>query len=111
MARPESSAREHSFAAKKPTIDRFLAASNQLRHTGIEFLKIDVETALTFSSVALQSNDDAAKRKRNRENARRGYDTILHLLKKVALDTEDAEFMSSRLRRLKSELERLGETF
>jgi hypothetical protein len=100
-----------NFAASKPTADQFLAASAELNRTSTDFLKVDLETALTFSGIALQSNNDEGKRRRNRINARRGYDMILHLARKVSLSQDDAEVMSHKLKRLKSELQSLGETF
>ena len=74
------------------------------------FLKVDIATALTFSGIALQA-DDPIKKNRNRRNARKGYDTIVRLVDKVHLSKDDAQVIREGLRRLKSELERLGEVF
>jgi hypothetical protein len=103
--------RRPSFAARKPTIDELLSSGAQLNRTSTDFLKVDLETSLTFSALALQYKDNPEKRERNQANARRGYDTILRLAKKVVLDQQDARFISRHLRRLKSELQQLGETF
>jgi hypothetical protein len=98
------------FAPKKSPTDHFLSLSADLNHTRIEFLKVDVETALTFSAIALKSDTDSERMLRNRHNARRGYDTILHFMRNVAFTDDERSFMSNRLKRLKSDLLALGET-
>ena len=92
-------------------MDEILASGARLNRTLKDFLKLDLQTSLTFSGLALQSTDDPAKRQRNRQHARHGYDTITHLLDRVALDRSDARAITRDLRRLKSELRQLGETF
>jgi hypothetical protein len=85
-----------------------LAACARLNRASAEFLKIDVETALTFSKIAQQSQD-SWKKQRNRDNARHGYDTILRLIDKVSLTHDEAQFLSEKLAELRSELLKLGE--
>jgi hypothetical protein len=101
---------EKVYAALKPTVNELLLSLGELNRTSAEFLKTDVETALTFSSIALQT-EDLSKRQRNRRNARKGYDTILRLARRVRLSTDDEQFLSEKMGRLKSELQRLGEVF
>jgi hypothetical protein len=107
----EEPTREFDFAAKKPTVDEWLASRDQLNRTSTDFLKIDLETALTFSSIALQNAMNTVKRQRNQRNARVGYDTIVRLIEKVTLTDEETRFMVRNLQRLKTELQQLGETF
>jgi hypothetical protein len=107
----KSPTRELNFAVKRAGIDQSLAANGELSRTSVEFLKIDVQTALTFSGIALQSEHDSEKRRRNQMNARRGYDTILRLLKKAPVTKADVRMLSRNLKRLKSELQQLGESF
>jgi len=102
---------ELNFAAKKPTVDEILALGAQLNRTSTDFLKVDLETALTFAGIALQNASDSVKRQRNQRNARRGYDMIVRLVGKVALSDEDTRFLARNLSRLKTELQQLGETF
>jgi hypothetical protein len=109
MPRKKNS-RGENFAAAKPTMDRLLAVNAEIHRTSVEFLKTDVQTALTFSGIALESDDDI-KRRRNQKYARRSYDSIVRFLTKIPINEIDAEFLSSRLERLKSELEKLGESF
>ena len=83
---------------------------SELNRTSADFLKTDAETALTFSEIA-QQTDDEAKMRRNRGNARKGYDTIIRLSARIPLSAEDEQFLTEKLSRLKRELQRLGEVF
>jgi hypothetical protein len=79
-----------------------------LNATNAEFLKIDVETALTFSGLALET-DNPEKRNRNRKNARKAYDTILRLWVNVIFTPTEEGWMHEKMGHLKSDLELLGE--
>jgi len=108
MAQKAQRAGLPDYAAPKPSVDDFLASGARLNRVRVDFLKIDVATALTFSGIALQTQDPE-KRQRNRRSARRAYDTILGLIHRVPLTLDDAQILARNLRRLKSELVRLGE--
>jgi len=95
-------------AAAKITFDEILASRDRMNRTSMDFLRIDLDTALTFSSVALQT-DDMSKKHRNQRAARRAYDTVLRLIKKVTLTDAEARVFAQSLGRLKSDLENLGE--
>jgi hypothetical protein len=82
----------------------------ELNATNVNFLKIDVETALTFSKLARQSTNEE-KKERNRQHARRAYDTILHLWNTVAFTPDEEAYMRDMLTQLKIDLEMLGEKF
>lgn len=75
-----------------------------------DFLKVDSEMGLTFSGMALVT-DDLRKRERITRSARKAYDTVLRLKPGVPLTKVDADRLDRNLRRLRSELETLGETF
>jgi hypothetical protein len=102
---------EFGFAAKKPIVDELFGITAELNHTRVEFLKIDVETALTFSGIALHSRDDDPKKRRNQLNARKSYDTIVRFVGKIPINEDDRYVIFRKLERLKSELQVLGETF
>jgi hypothetical protein len=87
-----------------------LASEARFRQTGTDFLKTDLETAMVFATLALETHNEE-KRKRNRINARRSYDTIVRLTEKLCPSKKDARFLERNLRRLKAELESLGEVF
>jgi hypothetical protein len=108
MPRKRQRAHERSYAAARATMDEILASRNRLNQASAEFLKIDVETALTFSQIARESQD-SWKRQRNRDNARKGYETILRLIDKVNLTDDDARFLADRLEELRFNLRILGE--
>ena len=47
--------------ASKPTIDDLLASRERMNQTSTEFLKIDLETALTFADIANHSVNDSRR--------------------------------------------------
>ena len=97
-------------AAVKPTVDEFIASRERMNRASTEFLKIDLETALTFLRIARQTTDGVRKR-RNLSSARRAYETVLKLTKKIDLALEDRRIVVGGLERLRSELEHMGEVF
>jgi hypothetical protein len=101
---------ENIYAALEPSVNELIHSLSRLNRTSTEFLKIDVETALTFCSIARQT-EDLTKRQRNCRNARKGYDTIHRLMGRVRLTDDDEQFLSEKMTRLKFELLRLGEKF
>jgi uncharacterized lipoprotein YehR (DUF1307 family) len=108
--RPKQQVDEFNFAVAKPTVDEILTQANAVNRTGKDFLKLDVETALTFTSIALQTKD-AARKQRNRQSARRAYDTVMRFLERVSLSDQEAEGLAVKLDRLKADLKTLGEVF
>jgi hypothetical protein len=110
MAQKGPRPREFQYAVARPTADEIIASGARLNRASVNFLKIDVATALTFSEIALQT-PDSEKQRRNRRSARKAYDTVLRLMGRVSLTKDDAQSLSRNLQRLKSELVRLGETF
>jgi len=102
--------RTMGHAAAKPTVDEMLSSRERLNRASTDFLKIDLETALTFVKAAQQTNNEFRKR-RNRLAARKAYETIMKLISKVRLTTEDGLRMKEGLYRLKTALEELGEQF
>ena len=45
----------------------------KLNRSGMEFLLLDLQTALTFCEIARTATDDPGKRLRNLTNARKAY--------------------------------------
>ena len=84
---------------------------NRLDRTGFSFLLNDTELALTLARIAQDSECDSEKQLRNRNNARRAYDTITGLMSRVALTSEEEQELTTKLEQLKSELQLLGEQF
>ena len=90
-------------------MDELLASREQMNRVSTEFLKVDLKTALTFVKIARQTPDHYQK-KRNCRAARRAYETVARLAKKVDLNAENGRAMTLELARLRAELEELGET-
>lgn len=84
---------------------------NRLDRTGFSFLLNDTELALTLTRIAQDSERDSEKQVRNRNNARRAYDTITGLMSRMALTSEEEQELTTKLEQLKSELQLLGEQF
>ena len=91
-------------------IQQLTDTGRQLNETNVEFLKIDVQTALTFTNLALTS-DNPEIINRNRKSARKAYDTILNLRARVTFTPSEEGYMAEMLSRLKNELKSLGEKF
>jgi hypothetical protein len=109
-----------SVVATKSELDGWIAAipsrpdpppkiwpSEQTHRVGAEFLQIDSEIGLTFSSLALDSRD-AEKKNRTAQTARRAYDTIMRLRKGIDLTKAESDKLDTNLKRLQTELQRLG---
>jgi hypothetical protein len=75
-----------------------------------DFLRIDTEMGLTFSGIALVA-ENQQKRIRTTQVARTAYDTITRLKQTVLMTELEADKLNRNLRRLRCELEVLGETF
>jgi len=104
------STQDPNYAASRPTIAEYLEAGIQVNRTTLDFLKVDVQTGLTFTGIALQT-EDSIKRQRNCRSARKAYDTVLKMIKKVDISENDARILYRNLHRLRSELVSLGEVF
>ncbi len=78
---------------------------------GVKLLLTDVETSLTFASLALDTTNSPQKRERNRKNARRGYDAVVYFSRKLKPSQTQRRELSSLLRKLRSRLKQAGEIF
>lgn len=92
----------------RPALDRLLASEREMNRAGCDFLKVDVATALLFAQTAL-STDDPVKKRRNRKSARKAYDTVIRIAKKIVLTDQDAKYLEKGLKQLRAELTQLGE--
>lgn len=94
----------------KFSMDQLLASREQMNRVKADFLKTDLQTALTFTKIARQTHDDIQK-KRSCRAARKAYDTVLSMIPKVDLNDSDRRVARKGLTQLKSDLEALGEVF
>lgn len=74
----------------------------------MEFLRAEAQTGLTFAKIALSSRHQD-KIARNRANARKAYDTLLHFLPQGHTSPEEWEDIKAKIGELKSHLQQLGE--
>ena len=75
-----------------------------------DFLKIDLETGLTFANIALGEEPGSAERIKTQANARRAYETVLRLRNRIQIPTEAvSREIQNGLDQLRSALEKLGE--
>jgi hypothetical protein len=102
--------RQRGYAAPKPTVNDLLASRERMNRASAEFLKIDLQTALTFVKIAQETRDEI-RRKRNCVAARKAYETVMRLVPKVELNAQDAQVVTLGLNKLRSDLEGLGEAF
>ena len=102
--------RPRRHAADHQAQSEFIASREQMIRASTEFLKIDIETALTFLKIARETGDGVRKR-RTCLAARKAYDTVNKLLLKVELGVEDQRIVVGGLAQVRSELEQLGEVF
>jgi hypothetical protein len=80
----------------------------ELNQTGVEFLLLDLDLALTFLDVSETSHVEETTR-RNHLNARKAYDAVSHLLKTVTLDEGQRQMMDAKLSLLKKRLQAVGQ--
>ena len=109
-AGPDSSPTNATTAGAKAHAGGTAGLGAEFNRTGTEFLKVDVATGLTFAKAALDSHDPEKKR-RNQRSARKAYDTIVRMLKKITPTDADARQLDASLHQLKNELIQLGEIF
>lgn len=110
MAAQKRPSRRDGYPAVRPTVDQLITTQKQFRRVSADFLKADLETALTFCQIA-RNTDSEARQQRNRRSARKAYDTISRLLAKTEVSDADARFLKQNMKRLKSQLKGLGEVF
>lgn len=108
MSPRKPSPREWGHAAPKPTLAQLASVRERAQRASATFLKLDVETALTFTSMALTA-ENAVKRERNRKAARLAYETVVRLSKKIDLTDDEERVLNRGLKRLRAELTELGE--
>lgn len=74
---------------------------------GIDFLRTDIETALTFILVA-ETSSSLESRERNYGKALEGYRTVLRFLPRVMPSPEELASMHNKLEQIRVKLEKAG---
>lgn len=82
--------------------------SHAVNRRQLDFLRGEIHTGLTLSKIALET-DDEEKRQRNRANARKAYDSIMHFMPRVFLADKEAHEIKVGVAELLADLQKLGE--
>ena len=77
--------------------------------SGMSFIRAELDTGLTLSRIALDAADNQPKRERNRVNARKAYNAILHFMPDAVMTDADLDEVREALKKLRSNLHELGE--
>ena len=78
--------------------------------TGPKFLLVDLDLAMTCMDVAEASRIEETRR-RNHDNARTAYDTILRLLENLRPSLAERQAIDAKLAILKMRLQAVGQQF
>lgn len=73
----------------------------------VDFVLSELDLGATFCEVALTTQDEETK-ERNIRNARKAYETALHLLQRLSLGSAEQARFEEKALRLKGLFERLG---
>jgi hypothetical protein len=74
-----------------------------------DFLKNELQTGITFADLALTAKHDD-RRERNKANARKAYDTALRFMDTHSPTPEITTELKDRLKHLRDQLKKLGES-
>jgi hypothetical protein len=108
MANKIGSSQARSPANQSELGKELSETGRRLNQASKDFLRVDAETALTFTQAAL-TTDNPEKKSRNTQNARRAYDTIQRLSARLTYTDSEQAYMLELMARLEKDLERLGE--
>lgn len=78
------------------------------QYVDFDFLRTELRTGRTFSRLARGSRDEH-KKSRNRANARKAYDAVVHFARGANLLPDQESEVRTELEFLKAELQQLGE--
>ena len=78
------------------------------RFVDFDFLRAELHTGMTFCRLARGSHDEL-KKNRNRANARKAYEAIVHFARGANLLPDQESEIRTGLEALKAELQQLGE--
>jgi len=84
--------------------------ANDFNRSGTDFLRVEVQTGLTFADIAMREEPGSGQWAKNRNNARKAYDTVLRLRGRLEITNQAAAHeIEEGLKQLRSALVRLGE--
>ena len=74
----------------------------------IEFLRTEAQTAHVLANIASRA-EDLEKKRRNVDNARKGYDTLLYFCNQFVLTKNEQDELQTQISELRRLLTNLGE--
>jgi hypothetical protein len=77
------------------------------KRAGAAFLLTDLDVGMTFLDLATTSTNPQT-RQRNRENAQKAYDAVLHFLPRVIFTEAETKAVHEKLELLRNRLEAIG---
>ena len=83
---------------------------NEFNQSGFDFLMVDIDAGIAFARLAA-SHTDAETRTRNTKKARRAYDSVNRLRKRLSLSAGQQKGLDERRLNLRKVLKSLGEHF
>jgi hypothetical protein len=81
-----------------------------VNQNGVAFLLADIDVGMTFMDVAESSHIQETVR-RNHDNARKAYDTVLRLLGNLTPALTQGKLIDAKMAVLKARLEAFGQQF
>ncbi|MBS1802236.1 MAG: hypothetical protein JST28_02660 [Acidobacteria bacterium] len=87
--------------------DKHSGLMDQTNKVGLDFLRTDLEAALTFIKVA-QTTSSSESRSRNFGKALEVHRTVLHFLPRLFPSPEELKEIDSKLEQIKLKLEQAG---
>jgi hypothetical protein len=79
---------------------------------GLDFMRTELSTALTFAQLAINADAASQKRARNQANARKAYDTLVHWRERFCTNEtmrEGIHDLEPEFEQLRNALLQLGE--
>ncbi len=90
----------------------FGSLRNDLNKNALNFLRTDLDTAMTLMRIAGESEEGSEKRERNLRNARNAYDAVTRIRSRVGETTDvEREELDRKIAELRAALESFGEVF
>lgn len=87
-----------------------MADSQRVNDSGADFLRTDLETALTYVNIARTSTNPQTV-ERNYRHAREAYDLVSRLLPQIKSAAPQRQTIEQKLAQLRARLEAAGQQF
>jgi hypothetical protein len=82
----------------------------EINQNGVNFLLADLDVALTFMDISETTHSEETAH-RNHNNARKAYNTVLHLSERLVPSASERQVIDAKLGILKARLQAVGQQF